>query len=389
MVDLNEYFDPVSIEKPGFDFLSGPASFSHNITIHTENNPIKDIRKFSIAIIGVPDGRNSPNAGSAKGPEKIREALYRLSRIQGKSRIIDLGNMKNGVTFPDTLAGLSDILTMLVQNDIFPLIIGGSSALITSVDTCFTRLNLQYTLTSIDSRIDFQPEKRDIDSSSFLNQIIYSQKNPVSQFINIGYQTYLNDQQTINRLLKRKSELMRIGDVRQALHLTEPLLRDSDAAVIDIGVVRQSDAPGTMSPSPNGFYGEEICLISRYAGISDRLKVFGLFEVNPDFDSRDQTTSLAAQIIWFFLDGFAQKQFETPVIKDLNSGRFIRYHVRVTDLDEELVFIKSSLTERWWIEIMTENNSSHCIACSYEDYLQANRNEVPDRWVKAVARLKS
>ena len=389
MVDLNEYFDPVSIEKPGFDYLSGPASFSHNITIHTENNPVKDIKKFSIAIIGVPDGRNSPNAGSAKGPEKIRESLYRLARIQGKSRIIDLGNMKNGMTFGDTLAGLSDILTMLVQEDIFPLIIGGSSALIPSVDNCFSRLNLPYTLTSIDSRIDFQPEKRDIDSSSYLNQIIYNQKSRVSQFINIGYQTYLNDQQTINRLLKRKSELMRIGDARQAIHLTEPLLRDSDAAMVDIGAVRQSDAPGTMSPSPNGFYGEEICLISRYAGISDRLKVFGLFDVNPDLDSRDQTTGLAAQIIWFFLDGFAQKQFEAPAIGDLNSGRFIRYHVRVTDLDEELVFIKSTLTERWWIEIITENKSPKCIACSYEDYLQANRNEVPDRWVRAMARFKA
>ena len=76
---------------------------------------------------------------------------------------------------------------------------------------------------------------------------------------------------------------------RQAIYLTEPLFRDSDVAIFDISAVRQSDAPGTMSPSPNGFYGEEICLLSRYAGISDNLKIFGLFDVNPEFDIRFQT----------------------------------------------------------------------------------------------------
>ncbi|MBA4321376.1 MAG: arginase, partial [Odoribacter sp.] len=226
------------------------------------------------------------------------------------------------------------------------------------------------------------------DSFNYLNNIIYSNKGFLSHFINIGYQTYLNDQQVINRLLRRRSELVRIGDVRQAIYLTEPLFRDSDAAVFDISAVRQSDAPAAYCPSPNGFYGEEICLLSRYAGISDKLKIFGLFDVNPEFDIRFQTTGLAAQIIWFFLEGFSQKQYETPSLNESNSGRFIRYHVRVTDLEDDLIFVKSNLTDRWWIEIRTEQDDAIYIACSHEDYLKANINEVPDRWVKAVARLK-
>ncbi len=389
MIDLNNYFSPVSIEKPDFEHISGASSFSHNITIHTENNPIKDIKKYRVAIMGVPDGRNSPNAGSAKGPEKIRESLYQLARIPGKTKIIDLGNMKNGVTFRDTLAGLTDVLTYLVQESVLPLIIGGSSSLIAAIDNAFTNIDLPYTLSSLDSRIDFQPEKRDHDSSSYLNHLIYNQKSKLEHFNGIGYQTYLNDPQTINRILKRNYELVRIGDVRHSLHLTEPLLRDSEVTVIDISAVRQSDAPGTITPVPNGFYAEEICLISRYAGISDRLKIFGLFEVNPDYDIREQTSGLAAQIIWFFLEGFSQKQYETPIAGEIDTGRFIRYHVKVTDLADDLVFIKSTFTERWWLELTSGDDVQHCYACSYEDYLQANRNEVPDRWVKATARLKS
>ena len=388
MVDLNDYFNPVSIEGPDFEHLTAQAGFPHNITIHTDNTPVKDIGRYKIALFGVPDGRNSPNTGSMKGPDMIREQLYKLAKIPGRSKIVDLGNMKQGVTFNDTIAGLTDILSLLISENLFPVIIGGSSALIPAVDKALSQFLNKYTFTAVDSRIDFSNERKEPDSFNYLNAIINNHKSTFSHYINIGYQTYLNDQQIINRFLKRRSELIRIGDVRQAIYLTEPLFRDSDVAIFDISSVRQSDAPGTISPSPNGFYGEEICLLSRYAGISDKLRVFGLFDVNPEFDIRNQTTGLAAQILWFFLEGFSQKQYETPVLNISNSGRFIKYHVRVTDLDDDLIFVKSNLTDRWWIELQIEKDQNIYVACSHEDYLKANRNEVPDRWVQAVERLK-
>jgi arginase family enzyme len=389
MVDLNDYFNPVSIEGPYFEHLTAQAGFPHNITIHTDNSPVKDISKFKIAILGVPEGRNSPNAGSLKGPDKIREQLYSLAKIPGRSKIIDLGNMKQGVTFNDTIAGLTDVLSLLITENVFPVIIGGSSAVIPAIDRAVSSASEKYTLTCVDPRIDFSSERKEPDSFNYLNSVINNHKSSFSHYINIGYQTYLNDQQVINRFLKKRSELVRIGDVRQAIYLTEPLFRDSDVAIFDISAVRQSDAPGTISPSPNGFYGEEICLLSRYAGISDKLKIFGLFDVNPEFDIRNQTTGLAAQILWFFLEGFSQKQYETPVLNISNSGRFIKYHVRITDLVDDLIFVKSNLTDRWWIELPSEPDQTLYVACSHEDYLKANRNEVPDRWVQAVERLKS
>ena len=334
MVDLNDYFNPVSIEEPDFELLTAQAGFPHNITIHTENMPLKDISRYRIAILGVPEGRNSPNTGSVKGPDMIRSQLYRLARVPGKLKIIDFGNMKQGISFNDTIVGLTDVLSQLLEENIFPLIIGGSSALIPAIDKAMSENSDSYCLTAIDPRIDFSNDRKDPDSFNWLNTIKRNNKSTFDHYINIGYQTYLNDQQVINRFTRQKSELVRIGDVRQSIHLMEPLLRDSDIAVVDISSVRQSDAPGTISSSPNGFYGEEICLLSRYSGISDKLKVFGLFDFNPEYDIRNQTAGLAAQILWFFLEGFAQKQYETPVLSLGNSGRFIRYHVRITDLDE-------------------------------------------------------
>lgn len=55
--------------------------------------------------------------------------------------------------------------------------------------------------------------------------------------------------------------------------------------------------------SPNGFYGEEICAISRYAGISDKVSSFGIYEYNSKHDSNYQTAHLIAQMIWYFIEG--------------------------------------------------------------------------------------
>jgi formiminoglutamase len=389
MTDLKDYLNPVSLERPEFRHLADHAGFPHNITIHTESTPLRDLSKYKIALVGVPEGRNSPGSGTMKGPDSIRQQLYNLSRIPGKTKIIDLGNMKPGVTFNDTVVGLADVLISLIGQNIFPVIIGGSSALVIAIDKAFSTMKTSYTLLSVDSRIDFINDKKTFDSSSYLNFIIHNHKSSFRHYINIGYQTYLNDQQVINRFLRRKSELLRTGDVRKAIFLTEPLFRDSEVAVFDISSVRQSDAPGTAIPNPNGFYSEEICLLARYAGISDNLKTFGLFDVDPDLDIRSQTTGLAAQILWFFLEGFSQKQYETPSLSNSKSGRFVKYHVRVTDLDDDLIFIKSNLTDRWWMEIDAGNDSNIYIACSHEDYLKANRNEIPERWIRGTERLRS
>ena len=389
MLDLNDYFNPVSIEKPGFENLAGNAGFPHNIRIHTENYLVKDISGFKVALLGVPDGRNSANQGSSDAPDAIRRQLYSLARVPGKIKIIDMGNMKQGIAFNDTLAGLTDVLCTLLKENIFPVIIGGSSALVSAIDRSFSNLKTRYTMIAVDPRIDYSNSSDIPGSYNYLNNIIGSHKSSLGHYINIGYQTYLNDQQVLNRFVRRHSELIRIGDVRQGINLTEPLFRDADCAIFDISAVRQSDAPGTAIPSPNGFYGEEICLLSRYAGISDNLKIFGLFDINPGLDIRSQTSGLAAQILWFFLEGFSQRQYESPSLTRGNSGRFIKYHVRVTDLEDDLIFVKSNLTERWWIELYDENNASIYVACSHDDYLKANRNEVPDKWVKASNRLKS
>ncbi len=385
MIDLMNYFDPLSIEEPPFSHFTEKAAFSRNITVHTENSPIKNIDKYQIAIFGVPEGRNCPTPGTIKAPESIRNQLYQLAKIPGKLKIIDLGDMKRGVTFEDSVAGLVDILVYLLEQEIFPVILGGSSALALPVDRAMNRIKRKYTLATIDSRIDYIGKSSAYGSLNYLAEIIDGRDCMLNHFINIGYQTQLNDQRVVNKFHKKHAELVRIGEARKAIHLTEPLIRDTDVVLFDMSSVRQSDAPGTISPSPNGFYGEEICLLARYAGISDNLSLFALFDVDPDIDIKGQTAGLAAQIVWFFLEGFSQKQYETPFL-DVDNGRFTRYHVSVSDIDGDMIFVKSNFTDRWWVEVTNTGDEHKFIACSNEDYLKANRGEVPERWLLGTRR---
>jgi formiminoglutamase len=380
MINLNHYLDPVCLDKPAIKHLSVSAGFSHNISVNTGNSELTDTKGYSVALIGVPDDRRSVNNGAALAPDKIRESLYSFSRLSGKLKIIDLGNLKSGATFEDTLVGLRDVLTKVADAGTVPLLIGGTCALMPAVDRFLSASKSPWSMVSVDSRLDFTPEKRSPDSFNWMNDLIYRSGSHISHLSAVGHQTYLTDQQVVNRFARRHYNIVRIGEVRAAMHETEPLFRDASAAVFDIGAIRQSDAPGTILPSANGFYGEEICLLSRYAGLSDNLKLFGLFEVNPSLDHSNQSTQLAAQIIWFFLEGFSQKQFEVDSLSDQQNPRFTRYHVTLTDLGSEIIFVKSALTERWWLEIRGPEGEVHYMACSYDDYVKANSDQVPDRW---------
>jgi len=387
MIDLNQYLDPVCLDKPEAEPLKGSAAFSHNVSVNTGNTPIDDLSSFAIAIVGVPDDRSSANTGASHAPDAIRRSLYSFSRLPGKLKITDLGNLKPGSSFEDTLAGLRDVLIQLLAQDIVPVVIGGTSALMPAIDRCLSSQKQGWSLVSVDSRLDFTAEKRTPDSLNWMNDLIYRSSSYLSHLSAIGHQTYLTDQQVVNRFNRRHYDMMRIGEVRAAVHETEPLFRDATAAVFDIGAVRQSDAPGTFLPSANGFYGEEICLLARYAGLSDNLKILSVMEINPTLDNRSQTSHLAAQMIWFFLEGFSQKQYEITYLGDQTSSRFTRYHVTLSDLEGEAIFIKSMITERWWIEIRDTEGEPHYLACSYEDYLMANRDQVPGRWTRAMLRF--
>ena len=184
-------------------------------------------------------------------------------------------------------------------------------------------------------------------------------------------------------------DVFRLGEVRADMEEVEPIVRNADMISFDISAIRQSDAPGNKNVSPNGFYGEEACRITRYAGISDKTSSIGFYEVNPTVDERGQTAHLTAQMIWYFIDGFYSRKNDFPM-KD--KSNYIKYLVNLRKEDKEIVFYKSKKSDRWWMEVpcpthMSQYERHHLVPCSYADYQTACNEEMPDRWWQAYQKF--
>src|SRR5690606_28875003 len=100
--------------------------------------------------------------------------------------------------------------------------------------------------------------------------------------------------------------------------------------------------------SPNGFFADEICRLARYAGISDRVQAFGLFEIDALCDRDQATVKLGAQIIWYYLEGYINRKHDYPQASLEDSTKYV---VQIDEIDFPIVFYNSNKTGRWWLEV--------------------------------------
>ena len=383
-MELIDYLDPVELEKPDEYYLQSEEVISKQISIHTANLDFDDLSGYDIAILGVPEDRNSHNKGAALSPNAIRAELYKLITPASKTKIIDLGNIKSGNTYNDTYFAVKDVIYQLLCENVSVVLLGGSQDITIPGFQALENLQDKINLTVIDSLIDSQKEALKSTADSYLFEILLK-KSKLFRFAHLGHQAYLTDKGNLELINTLFHDAIRLGEVRSDLRLIEPILRDSDFVSLDISAIRQADAPGHFRATPNGFYSEEACQLSRYAGTGDNVRIFGVFEVNSRLDTNHHTAALAAQLIWHFLDGIECRTVETP---DSNNSNFKTFIVGHTDLDQDMTFYKSMTTERWWLEIPNiSGGESTLIACSDKDYQMACNHEVPNIWWKNFQKL--
>ena len=99
---------------------------------------------------------------------------------------------------------------------------------------------------------------------------------------------------------------------------------------------------------------------------------------------------LAAQTVWCFLDGFSQRKEDYP---KSSLETCTKYTVHLESSGHDLLFYKSEKTDRWWMDvpypagITNRYQRHHIVPCTYEEYLQAARDEVPDRYWRTFQKL--
>ncbi len=386
-MDLNGYFDPVSLERPPFEILEKEETFSHQLSIHTPDQPIRELDKYQVALIGIPNDSNAFLKGSRGAPDAVRSKLYQLRKINKNLKVVDLGNIKNGATVNDTYFALRDVLLELMEREIVSIVLGGSQDLTRGALLALEKVPGLHHILTIDAMLDFSRPEEVLSSRNYLNQVIDSGARSHFSYTNLGHQAYFVSGPQLEQLEQSYLESIRLGDARRDMKNTEPLIRDSRIMSIDMGAVRQADAPGAAIPSPNGFTGEELCQLTRYAGLSEQVRMIGYFEYHPGRDRLEQTAHLIAQSAWYFLEGFSHRIRENPIDTPEHMKKFI---VNLDAAGHDLIFHKSTLSDRWWMEIPVNNpQTKHhfVVSCSHEDYQLACSKEIPDRWWRFLHRL--
>ncbi|GEP49446.1 arginase [Flavobacterium noncentrifugens] len=368
------------VESEIIDFVKDLSSqhLGSKVVFHSDKN-FPDMNQVKIAIIGVLENRGSGNDAEVNLTE-IRKAFYSLYPGNWHVSIADLGDILSGSSLEDTYFATHKVIAKLLKSGIIPIVIGGSQDLTYALYRAFDTLEQMVNLVAIDSRFDFGKDDSGISATSYLTKIIVDEPNNLFNYSNIGYQTYYNSQEEIDLIEKLFFDAYRLGDVSNNISISEPVLRDADIVCVDLTSVKSSDSGNFVTFTPNGFNGKEICSLSRYAGISDKVSLFGIFNHN----STKQESQLIAQIMWYFIEGFHYRSNEYPYGSKEN---YLKYIIPMED--EELIFYKSNKTDRWWIEIPFISASSNklkkstLLPCSYDEYLAACNHEMPERWWKA------
>ena len=376
------FLSPVQDLVLAHNELMSNQTLGKKIKIHSAQNGIPDLKDVKVAIIGVLENRNDVNyIGEDFQLNEIRKCLYELFPGNWHVTVADLGDIDKGETTQDTYFALKSVVTYLLENKIIPLIIGGSQDLTYANYRAYDDLAPMVNIVNVDKSFDLGDSSKPIKNNSYLGKVILEQPYNLFNYSTIGYQTYFNSQEEIDLMDKLFFEAYRLGEVTNNISFVEPIMRDANIVSVDLRCIKSSEVSTKQKYSPNGFDGKEICSIARYAGISNKVSSFGLYEYKPSKDD-EATSMLMAQVIWYFIEGV-----NCRVDDDALSENHLKYTVLIED--EELIFYKSTRTGRWWIEIPFLPNVNNklkrhtLLPCTHNDYEEGCKGKLPERWYKA------
>jgi formiminoglutamase len=353
-----------------------PMQLGANIACFSQQD--FEIETADIVLVGCADWTGvDKKMKYGNGPDAVREQLYKMYYWHTDVRIADMGNVRQGASPADTRSALQTVLTEIHQAGKIALVLGGGHDLMLQQYDTFKRAEKMVVASVADMLIDLD-ETEEVNASGFLLDMLTESPNFVSHYSHIGFQSYYAHPHMLETLDKLRFDFYRLGKVREHIEDIEPVLRISNLFGFDMSVVRYSDAPANINGSPNGLNGEEACVLTRYAGMSDQLSSFGIYGYNEDHDSHEMTARLISQMIWYFVDGYLVRKTEAKLT---DRDDFIVFNVVFSDMDT--TFLKSKRTNRWWMKLP----EGSFVPCSYQDYLIASGGDIPERWLREQERL--
>lgn len=338
------------------------------------------IRPFFPEMAQIPAGSIAILGYDEKAAAAIRKELYALAWLFGKTPLIDIGNVRKSQP-----AFASQVMRELIDGGITVVLLGSAGDLLLPQYHAYGEKLKGVNAAIVTDRLG---TKRS-GTGKWLESLLVPGKNHLFHLSLLGYQRHFCDPGILRTLREEHHfELYSLGVVQADPVSMEPVLRDADMLAIDLSAVQAGIAPAALRSGPNGLDGIVLGHLARYAGISDKLSSLSVGAWSPSRDRSRRTAQLAAQTVWYFLEGVGQRQGDFPVSMD----GLTEYHVDHSHLSEHLVFWKSNRTGRWWMQIPVREDKGHArhrlVPCTYQDYLDASRDGLPERLIQAQLRFR-
>ncbi len=395
-MNLALFFDPLPDELTAPS--AAPTTVAAYVTRFAEDFP--DWRTADLALIGLDEWRGTaagPPPAGQHGANRVRERFYALQRGTGPLRLVDLGNLRPGLSLDDTYRRLCEIVSTLLEANTLPILLGGGHDLdygqFMAYEPRLDEATPAINFAVIDSRPDMAlPMPGQPAEASHLRRLLLHQPNFVFSCAHLGHQEYLTPPDITAAFEKLYFEMMSVGKLRADRSQAEPALRQASFVSFDIAAIRWQDAPGYAPASPFGLTNEDAAQLCWYAGHNEQLTSIGLYGYRPDHDPHGLAAATLATMLWYFIEGYYHRTPETG----FGTYRFLTYTLVLPNAGKgqpsELVFYKSRRVNdvpKWWMEVesMTPPLVKRIVPCTHQDYLFAAQGDLPQRWIRTQALL--
>jgi formiminoglutamase len=358
--------------------LSGDQGYrdnqlGNNIEAYEKSFPSFD--RTDIIIVGCNETRGAGIRHDTTPADAVRKELYSLYHWHKDVHIADAGNIKLGATLQDSYAALKTVAKELLQYCKKVVIIGGSHDLTRAQYNIYASIEKIIEVTCVDAFIDLNMNSV-LPTDHFLMSMLTDAPNFIKHYNHIGFQSYFVHPDMLETIDKLRFDCFRVGKVRENMEEMEPVIRNAHLFSFDMSAIQHAHAPANII-SPNGFSGEEACMLMQYAGMSMNISTVGVYGYVPGLDIHSLTAKQISHMLWYLMDGMLKCKYEAKLSESNNFNEF-----KLAFAEVETTFLQSKKTGRWWMQLPDGN----FIACSHQDYTTASQNEIPERWMRAVER---
>ncbi len=372
--NISCFLDPVNLAMLSDDEGFFDTQLGKHISVYEEYMP--DITESDLVIVGCSETRgNGPGYNQDTTPDDVRKEIYRLFYWHNTINIADIGNVKKGASLDDTYAAMKAVVSELVESGKKVLIIGGSHDLTMAQYGAYASLQKIIEATCIDAKIDLNMDTG-LPSDNFLMEMLTGEPNYIKQYNHIGFQSYFVHPHMLETIDKLRFDCYRVGKVKESIEEMEPAIRNSHMLSFDISAIQNAHAPANRI-SPNGFTGEEACTLMKYAGMSPNISSVGVYGYLSSQDVHSLTAKQISHMVWYLIDGIFKGKNEAMPSESESFNVF-----SVIGDEYETKFLQNKQTGRWWMQTYDGKYT----ACTYADYLIASKNEIPERWLRALER---